>query len=81
MIAALLGDIWPYLIAALAAIGTVVGAYLKGGSNAKAKQEAADAKAAAKAHEDRRRIEDDIEQDDDLAGRARRAGVVRPGSE
>jgi hypothetical protein len=77
MIGALMGDIWPYLIAALAAIGTVVGAYIKGGSNAKAKQETASAKAAAQAHEDRRRIEDDIDQDDDLAGRARRAGIVR----
>ena len=81
MIGALMGDLWPYLIAALGAIATVAGAYLKGRSDTKAKAETANAKAAAQAHDDRRRIEDDIDQDDDLAGRARRAGIVRPGSE
>lgn len=34
-----------------------------------------------KAHETRERIEDAIEADVDLASRARRAGVLRPGSE
>lgn len=42
MISALLGDLWPYLIAALAALAGGAGLYLKGGSNAKAKAETRD---------------------------------------
>ena len=37
------------------------------------------AERAAKAHKTRDRIEDDIQQDDDLVRRARDAGIVRPG--
>jgi len=42
MIAALLADLWPYLITALAALAGGVGIYIKGGSNAKAKAKTRD---------------------------------------
>lgn len=67
MIAALLGDLWPYLIAALAALAGGAGLYLKGGSNAKAKAETRDLRGNI---ETRERMDDaEIYDDPDLARR------------
>ena len=67
MISALLGDLWPYLIAALAALAGGAGLYLKGGSNAKAKAETRDMREHI---ETRERMDDaEIHDDPDLARR------------
>lgn len=70
------------LEAILAVIVAVVAAFglgrWQGGRRARERREADDARAGVEAETQRRRIEDDIDQDIDLAGRARRSGVVRP---
>ena len=62
---------------AVAGLLAVAGIFYAGKREArqKAKQKAAEAKAKALA--DRERIENEIDQDDNLAARADRAGVVR----
>ena len=45
MIGALLGDLWPYLIAAATAIAGALGLYFKGRADAKAKRKAAELQA------------------------------------
>ncbi len=65
MIAALMAELWPYLITAMAALAGGVGLYLKGGSNAKAKAETRDLREHI---ETRERIDDaDIVGDDPSA--------------
>ena len=73
----LVGGLWPYVAAGAVAIVGVLGSYMarKREARQKAKQKAAEAKAKALA--DRERIENEIDQDDNLAARADRAGVVR----
>jgi hypothetical protein len=51
MIGALLGDLWPYLIAAVTAIAGALGLYFKGRADAKAKRKADELKQEVKAHE------------------------------
>ena len=51
MIGALLGDLWPYLIAAATAIAGALGLYFKGRSDANTKRKADELKQEVKAHE------------------------------
>ncbi len=51
MIGALLGDLWPYLIAAATTIAGALGLYFKGRADAKAKRKADELKQEVKAHE------------------------------
>jgi Flp pilus assembly protein TadG len=57
---ALLGQVWPYLLAAVAALAGLCTAYAKGKANQKATQDAADAAARTEAQK----------IDDAVAGRA-----------
>lgn len=54
-----LSDAWPYIIAAIGAIGALGGVYLKGRSDVKAKTAVKDLKAEIKAEKDRRDAETD----------------------
>ena len=71
------GNVLPYLIAAGAAMLALIGAYFKGGANARAKQAAKDAKAFHKTTEDvsRETISDDPVSDirDRLRERGRKS--------
>ena len=73
------------LYAILGAIGAVVAAifaaFTMGGRSAKHKRDAQDAKASLDAEINRRKLDDDIDQDTDLAARARRVGLRGPGAE
>ena len=67
MSAALLGDLWPYLIAALAAVAGALGLYAKGRGDAKSKAETRDMREHI---ETRERMDDaEIHDDPDLARR------------
>lgn len=66
------------IIAIIAAIVAAFGiGRWQGGANARNKADAERNEAAAKSHETRKRIEHEIDQDDDLYRRARDSGVVR----
>ena len=77
MIAALLGDLWPYLAGLLALIGAAVGLYAKGRGDEKARTALDAAERSFKAERNRTRLEDDIDQDTDLVRRAHASGLVR----
>jgi hypothetical protein len=71
---ALLGPLWRLLRPLWAPLA----GYFKGRHDARVKAELDAARAAMRAEAKRRRIEDDIAQDTDLAARARRIGMQRP---
>ena len=67
--------------ALLGGIGTVIAAivvaFATGSRFTSNKRDALDAKAARAADENRRKLDNEIDQDVDLAARARRSGLVR----
>ena len=67
--------------ALLGGIGTVIAAivvaFATGSRFTSNKRDARDAKAARAADENRRKLDNEIDQDVDLAARARRSGLVR----
>ena len=67
--------------ALLGGIGTVIAAiviaFVTGSRSTSNKRDARDAKAARAADENRRKLDNEIDQDVDLAARARRSGLVR----
>ena len=69
------------LWALLGGIGTVIAAiviaFVTGSQSTSNKRDARDAKAARAADENRRKLDNEIDQDVDLAARARRSGIVR----
>lgn len=71
-------DLWGALGGLLVLILGAFGLYRKGRKDVKRETALEAAERIAKAHDKRRKIEDDIDQDDDLYGRAVRSGVVRP---
>jgi predicted metal-dependent hydrolase len=81
MIGALLPDIWPYIIGLVSLLGVALGLYRKGRKDVRTESALEAAERMAKAHENRSKIEDEIQQDVDLVARAAAAGIVRDGSE
>ncbi len=56
----MLGPVWPFIAAAGAAVIGLVLAYVRGGSNAKAKVRAKKDRETIKSHEVRNEVEDDV---------------------
>lgn len=72
--------IWPLLSALARLLGPILpflATWVAAKRDARQKARIERLQADADALKDRERIEDDIDQDDDLAGRAARAGIVR----
>ena len=78
MIGDLLGGFWPYIAGIVVMIGTALGLYGKGRADAMAKAKLQSAEATILAENLRKETDDDIQQDTDLVGRAKRIGLVRP---
>jgi hypothetical protein len=75
MIAALFGDLIPYIVMVLTAVAGIWGygklEKRKGSQEAATKREAADAKETIKAMEDRNAVENDVARTGDARGRLR----------
>lgn len=67
---AILGSVVSVIVA-------IVGAFIWGGKSANRKKEARETEASLQAEFNRRKLDDEIAQDTDLATRARNAGLVR----
>lgn len=74
----MIGSLRRTLYAAGAMLLALLYAFARGRRSARRETALEAAERQAKAHDTRRRIEDDIQEDVDLYERARRAGVVRP---
>lgn len=74
----MIGSLRRTLYAAGALLLALLYAFARGRRSARRETALEAAERYAKAHDTRRRIEDDIQEDVDLYERARRAGVVRP---
>jgi hypothetical protein len=75
------GAAYALLAAILAIFAALCAALRTGGRTERAQIEAIAARTAAEAERNRTELDDEISQDVDLAARARRIGLVRPGSE
>lgn len=67
-----------WLAGLVALVLAVLGVYSKGKRAARQETALEAAERMAKAHDTRRKIEDDIQEDVDLYDRAKRSGIVRP---
>lgn len=65
MIDLILGDIWPYVIAAVTAIAGALGLYMKGRADAKAKRKADEAARKIKTLETAREVKADVDEKSD----------------
>lgn len=78
MIAWLLSEFGGWLAGAGAVIVALVTAWWRGRRSGQSAAKTQATRAALEAERKREEIEDDIQQDPDLAARARRSGLVRP---
>ena len=69
--------VWALLGGIGSVIAAIVIAFVTGSRSTSNKRDARDAKAARAADENRRKLDNEIDQDVDLAARARRSGIVR----
>ena len=73
-------SLYAMIAAAVGVLGSVIVAYFAGGRSVKYKRDAQDAKASLDAEINRRKLDDEIDQDTNLASRARRIGLRGPGT-